>query len=182
MSSGFTDYYGGLAIPLPVLQGGTGETSFPVDAVLYSRDATTLAPTNVGDPGDVLAIPASGGAPQFGTIGAAVDLTNQQAPVAATTLVASAAARVYRIGAALYLENPLAGSIAVSVSITWTQHGSPFTMDVASVSQSNGANNGSGTLLIYPDAGTAIKYACGFTGSAGQGQFYDAHIRLEKMS
>ena len=182
MSSGFTDYYGGLAIPLPVLQGGTGRTSFPVNSVPYSQDATTFGASNVGNPGDILGIPQAGGAPQFGPVPTqAVDLVNKTASVASTTLVASANQRVYRLSAEIFLHNPVAGAISASVSITWTQNGIGFVQDLTSLSQSNGNAVSSGLYHIYPDAGTIIKYSTGYTGSGGSGDYYDAHIRVEKL-
>src|SRR5579885_670514 len=65
MPVGFPDYYGGLTLPVTVQEGGTGQTSFPVNSVLIGQGTSGLIASNVGTAGQVLQIPSGGGAPTF---------------------------------------------------------------------------------------------------------------------
>jgi hypothetical protein len=65
MPTGFPDYYGGLTLPVTVLEGGTGLTSITANAVLLGNGTGTVALTNVGTANQVLQIPSGGGPPTF---------------------------------------------------------------------------------------------------------------------
>lgn len=65
MPVGFPDYYGGLTIPVTVVEGGTGQTALTSNAVLLGNGTGNVAMSNVGTANQVFQIPSGGGAPVF---------------------------------------------------------------------------------------------------------------------
>lgn len=65
MPVGFPDYYGGLTIPVTVVEGGTGQTALTSNAVLLGNGTGNVALSNVGTANQVFQIPSGGGAPLF---------------------------------------------------------------------------------------------------------------------
>jgi len=74
--TGFPDYYGGLTLPVTVQEGGTGQTSVTLNALLIGQGSGAMAVSNVGSAGQVLQIPSGGGAPAFAAVSAATLINN----------------------------------------------------------------------------------------------------------
>src|ERR1700739_1504153 len=65
MPTGFPDYYGGLTLPVTVAEGGTGQTSITLNALLIGNGSGALTVSNVGTANQVFQVPSGGGQPLF---------------------------------------------------------------------------------------------------------------------
>ena len=76
MPTGFPDYQA-FEIPVLVISGGTGATSFTSNGVIIGKGSSPLVATAAGSAYQVLRVPAAGGAPAFGPLVFGGDSTKQ---------------------------------------------------------------------------------------------------------
>jgi len=74
MPTGFPDYYGGLTLPVTVVEGGTGQTSITANALLIGNGSGAMIVSNVGSANQVFQVPSGGGQPLFQ--GLTADISN----------------------------------------------------------------------------------------------------------
>ena len=138
-------------LPISVANGGTGNTSL-----------------------------AGAGLPQ---IVAKSDKFNQTATLTNVALITPAAAGFYRMSGELYAFSNTPGVTGATILAIWTQNGKTLVggVDIASVAVNTvGFEMGGFNCNLYPDAGTPVTYTVQWT-TAGGGNFYDVHVRLEAL-
>jgi hypothetical protein len=116
-----------------------------------------------------------------------VDATVQGANIAATNLVASPAAGVYRVSIYIIVTRAATSSSTMpSVAITWTDKDSGVSQSITATATSGGNTTttyATATVVLDAQAAAAIQYSTsGFATSGLTSMQYALHVRVESLS
>lgn len=112
--------------------------------------------------------------------GTQVNLTNQNASIAATALNASAlSAGLYRVSYVVRVSTVAGVASSIQVTLGWTVDGVPQTFAGANLATNTTTTGESNVKLVHIDANSPITYATTYTSNAAGVMKYSLDVVLE---
>lgn len=174
------------AVQFANASGNAGATQFSaIGAYTNTQQGISAALLGIADVGYnvLVTFDLSGNMGLAGTLFqkplAQADITGRTSTIGSTTLLTPGAAGMYRVSVSAYI-TPASGGSNLSVTISWTQHGTGFANVPVNKSTVVTVDEGFGSVILYADASTNIQYSTTYSIS-GSGGSYDLHVRLEKI-